>query len=297
MKTAWIAAAALLLASTAAHANHYSDFYVIPVASHTPGQNNTMWMSDIAIQNFQSTALTVQLSVIESGDSNLSDNVFPLVAGDVNGSVTVPANGSLLLTDVLNGYRGMTSSSGAILIGADRPFTVTSRSYNQAPNGTVGQSVPAARDFLENTVGRTDLSTSVVYLPGLKNNDRYRTNLGMVIGNAGSSGPLTIQITLRNAAGDSIATKSVTVTGGAFTHMQFPLSSITDRTFEIGSATVRIAEGNGAVLPYASVIDNRTADAVFITTEFPDSTPFLRDASTSMFRQLLDRMRTTTTDR
>lgn len=291
MKTAWIAAAALLLASTAAQAAHYSDFYVIPVASHTPGQNNTMWMSDIAIQNFQSTPLTVELSVIESGDANLNDNVFPLITGTINGSVVVPANGNVLLTDVLNGYRGMTSVAGAILIGADRPFAVVSRSYNQGPNGTVGQTVPAARDFLENTVGRTDLSTAVVYLPGLRNNDRYRTNIGMVVGNAGSSGPLTVQITIRNAAGDLLATKSVTVTGGSFTHMQFPLSSITDRTFEIGSATVRIAEGNGAVLPYASVVDNRTADAVFITGEFPDSTPFLRSGASSMFRLLLDRMR------
>lgn len=291
MKIAWIAAAALLLASPAAYANHYSDFYVIPVASHTPGQNNTMWMSDVAIQNFQSTPLTVQLSVIESGDSNLSDNVFPLVTGTVPGSVTVPANGNVLLTDVLNGYRGLSQVSGAILIGADRPFAVTSRSYNQSANGTVGQTVPPARDFLENVVGRTDLSTAIVYLPGLRNTDRYRTNIGMVIGNGGTSGPLTLSVTIRNAGGDLISTKSVTVVGGAFTHMQFPLSSITDRTFEIGSATVRIAEGNGAVLPYASVIDNITADAVFITGEFPDSTPFLRSNSGSMFRLLLDRMR------
>src|SRR5262245_48394118 len=97
---------ALLLPIASLGPRVYFDTYVIPAAGHTAGANRSLWLTDVAITNFSDTPLTVQLIVVEAGENNF-DNIFPLT-NDTNssGSVTVPANGTLLLKDVLSGYRG-----------------------------------------------------------------------------------------------------------------------------------------------------------------------------------------------
>ena len=289
MKSRLAFLAVALLITAAAQANHYADFYVIPVAAHTTGVNGTRWMSDVAIQNFQSTPLIVQLAVIESGEGT-SDNVFPLA----NASVSVPANGSVLLRDVLKDHRGLSAATGAILVGSDRPFAVTSRTFSMTPDGnTIGQTVPPARDFVDNTIGRTDLATAVAYVPGLIDNAAFRTNLGAVIGNGSATADLVVTVTVRAADGTSAGTRTITVAPSNFTHLQFPARGlIGTRTLDIGSAEFRITAGSGAVVPYASVIDNSTADAVFVSGVFPNNTAAGAASlfgNSSLFRELLER--------
>src|ERR1043165_4216983 len=100
----------LLLPALAQAQSVYSDTYVIPAAGHTAGANGTLWMSDIAITNFAASPLTVQLIFIETGENN-ANNIFPLTSDAVaNGSVTVAANSSVLLRDLLAGYQGRQNS-------------------------------------------------------------------------------------------------------------------------------------------------------------------------------------------
>lgn len=292
IRTILFAAAALMLAATT-YASHYADLYVIPVAGHVQGVNGSVFMTDVAIQNLDDAPLTVQLIFVESGEGQI-DNVFPVITETINGSVTVPARGSVRLQDVLGGYRGMSSAIGALLVGADRPFAVTSRAYTmEADGGTIGQTVPASANFLNVTEGSTDLSTAVAYVPGLIQNDRYRSNLGLVVANAtGFNGPLNVLVTLRNAAGQTFGTRNVTVQAGAVTHLQFSARSVGAQNFDAGSAEFRITQGSGSVVAYGSVIDNRTNDAVFIEGKFPSdsSTTFGKGMFLqSPFRSLLQR--------
>ncbi|HEX9983191.1 MAG TPA: hypothetical protein VGF69_08000 [Thermoanaerobaculia bacterium] len=283
---------AFLLVPVMASADHYADLYVIPAGGHTPGANGTMWMSDIAIQNFQATALDVQIVFIEGGFEN-ADNVYPVTTETVNGSVSVPPNGSVLLKDVVNGHRGMTSTTGAFIVGADRPFAVTSRSYSMAPTGdTVGQTVTPARDFIENTTGTTTLSTAVAYVPGLIQSARFRSNLGFVAGNS-SAAPMTMSVTVRDGSGAVAGTRNFTIESGTFVQTQFPVRDFVTRTFDVGSAEFRITSGSGAVVPYASVIDNSTADAVFVSGVFPDNvSPSGKSGfPESIFRSLFESVR------
>src|SRR5262249_29326547 len=95
-------------------AGQFSDLYVIPVAGHVSGADGSMWMSDIAIQNIQSSPLTVQIVVIESGEG-MPENVTPL-ATSIGSSITVPANGTRILRDALNGHRGLSQTIGAVMV-------------------------------------------------------------------------------------------------------------------------------------------------------------------------------------
>ena len=285
---------ALALASMSlfAQINPTSDFYVIPVASHTVGSNGSVWMSDVAIQNIQTTPINVQLVVIESGEGN-SDNVFPLTTDTVNGSITVPAGGSVLLKDILNNYRGRSSTTAAILVGADQPFAVTSRSYVTLGDGSmVGQTVTPVSGFIENTIGRTD-PKSRAFLPGLVSNAAFRTNIGFVAGNSSASGQtMAVTVTIRNSTGAVIGTRLFAIPPGNFEQLQFSVTSITTNQFDVGSAEIAITQGNGSVVPYASVVDNKTSDASFILGQFPNSTQLLSNPfMPSLMRQLFDRRR------
>lgn len=274
-----------LFAPIAAHANHYADTYVIPVVGHVQGANGTMWMSDLAIRNFSNAPLTVEFVVIESG-GDTADNVYPLSGTTVDDTVTVPANSTVQLRDIMAGHRGMTNPIGALVVGANAPFAITSRAYsNRAP---LGQTVLPARDFLDNSFGTAD-NTGFAYIPGVVNNAEARTNVGFVAGSGGSSAQMVVEVTVRNGAGGVGGTRNFVIPAGSFAHMQVPLSSIAPGTFDIGSVDVRVAEGEGVVVPYASVIDNTTGEAAYIMGVTPPTGAQMLQRMPSLFRLLLER--------
>lgn len=272
-----------LLAANGAQAAHYADLYVIPVASRAAGAHGTNWMSDLAIHNFQSSPLSAELVLIATGEST-EDNVLPLTTVT---PVLVPPGGTRIVSDFMNGS-GV--ALGAVVIGADKPFAVTSRSYSMSPAGdTVGQTVLATRDFLTDAL-LDSAANATAYLPGLIFNSRFRTNLGFAAG-AGLGGPLSFQITIRDADGAVLGSEQFTVPAGSYMHRQVGIQRFTATGFNAGSAEVRILSGDGSIVPYASVIDNVTADAVFVSGHFPPSTAFTQSAMPSVFEQLLLRHR------
>lgn len=272
----------LLLAPLAAEAAHFADFYILPTAAHTSGLNGTFFRTDVSVQNFQTSTLTVNLFLLESGEGN-SENLIDLVSDVLPaGLATVPPGGSIQLKDVLKGFKGKTDGVlGAILISGNLPFAVVGRVYtSSATGGSFGQSVQPVRDFLDNTIGDTNNAMAVSYLPGLISNAAFRTNLGMVAGSAGSG--MTVEITLKGADGSTLGTRSFVIPPGSFRHLQFNANTIRS-TFELAGAEYRITAGDGAVTPYATVIDSVTGDSVFVTGVFPPNAPFAKTGD--LFRQ------------
>lgn len=268
-------------------AAHFADFYVLPVASHVSGVGSSMWMTDTAIQNFQSTPLNLQFLFIESGEGN-SENVSNLVSTALpNGSLTIPAGGSVVIKDILAGYQGANGGSlGAIMVSGDKAFAVTSRAYVVGANGgSYGQTVPPVRDFIDNTLGDTINAGAVAYLPGVLHNAGYRTNLGFVAG-AGLTG-MVVEVRLKAADGSTTGTRTFSIPPNQFVHVQFAASTLTPSLIDAGAAEMRITGGDGAVAPYASVVDNVSQDAVFIPSIFPPSSPFTKQLmGESLFRRL-----------
>ena len=276
----------LALLSVPAFANHYADTYVIPAVGHVEGANGAVWMSDLAIRNFGAAPLTVQLVVIESG-FDTANNVFPLNSdAAADASVTVNPGSTVQLRDIMRGHRGMTNNLGALIVGGNQPFAVTSRAYsNSMP---LGQTVPATRDFLDNSLGTAD-NTATAYVPGIVSNARARTNVGFVAGSGGSaSEAMTVEVSVRNGTGGVVGTRSITIPAGRFAHMQFPVGSFAQGAFDVGSADFRITQGEGVVVPYASVIDNVTGEATYLMGVFPPTgAPTLNFLRPNLFQALI----------
>lgn len=282
----FFACAALLLAGSAHAQSVYSDTYVIPIIGHTAGAFGSLYLTDVSITNFNNDPLTVQLIVVEQGE-NVSDNVFPLTTGSINGSVVVPARNTVVLRDILNGYRGNANTAGALILGGDKPFAATARLYN-AKNGGVGDTIPVVSNFFENSIGRSN-TNAIAYVTGLTNNASFRTNVGFLAATgSASTDPLVVEVRIRDASGNSLGTRTVTTQPGQFTQTQFSVSSITNTPFDIGSAEFRIVGGNGVVIPYAAVNDNATGSASFILGQFPPNAAVTSTGS-NIFRDLLSR--------
>lgn len=243
------------LITFSAFAGELRDFYVIPVAAHATGGNGTSWRTDLSIQNVRLAPVTIEIAVVESGEGQ-PDNIFPV---SLNGalSVTVPGSGSLTLTDVLKNHRSRVETTGALLVGGDGVFAITSRTYNLTANGTVGQTVSGSAD-----VASSGSDEDSLYIPGITSSATARTNLGLMMS---AATPLDIAVSINGPDGHFLGERMFHVATGTTTHVQFNATTVASALFEAAGAVVRIVSGNGTVIAYASLVDNATGDASFIS--------------------------------
>ena len=233
-----IVAVSILFAS-ATFAAEYSDLYVIPIAGHVHGAHGTEWRSDVVLHNYQLVPITVEMALIEGN-----------TAADLGSPLQLFAGETRTLTDVL-GDEGR-DVIGAIVIGASLPFVVTSRTYNAT---TLGQTVrPIA------IAGAADAVNEVAVLAGLAHDEHQRANVGLAI--VASHVPFIAEIELVSAEGDRLGSQLVALETEGFAHRQFSVVGTSH-----ASAIVRVLQGDGIIVPYASVIDNRTGEALFVSTE------------------------------
>lgn len=274
-----IAFVMLMLLPAVSPAVHLGDLYVIPVAGHVQGANGSLWQTDVAIHNFQDAALTVELAVVESGQT--ADESFFQV--DIGGEtpVTIPARGSRIFRDVLDNHRGRSNTIGALIVAADAPFAVSSRTYNVAAGvTTAGLSVPPTHEFLSDSIARA-------FVPGLTSSAAVRTNLGFTAA-AGAAAPLVIEVALVDRAGTTLGSRTFTVPAGAIHHLQIGSGVLSTAMFDEATAVVRIVSGSGDVVAYGSVIENATNQAIFIGGTVPS--PASAGAADSTFASSFQRV-------
>lgn len=264
-----------------ARGSHFGDFHVIPGAGRGLGVAGSIWQTDVIIHNFQTTPLTVEIGLVESGLGE-ADNFFPVMV-DGAATVRIPAGATRVLTDLLSNHRGRSTALGALLLGGDRPFAVTSRIYNvEASGATIGQTVPVTDEFLR-------AGTPPAVIPGLVANTNFRSNIGFVAA-AGAGAPLVVEIGLRNATGASMGSTTFTIAPGTMSHVQVSTAAITTTQFDIATATIRIVSGLGDVTGYASIIDNRSHQAAFVGSGSPATAT---SSTQSMLARFLETLRKT----
>jgi len=220
--------------------------YLIPAAAHVAGLEGTNWVSDIVIHNPTGGAAAVTAYFLERGQDN---------SASTGVRVTVGAQQSVKLEDVVEDTFGRTETSGAVLLGSDRELVVTSRTYNDAETGTYGQHVPGIP--AAEAVGPGE----EVRLIQLTANDRYRTNVGFASLTAEFT---TIDVELFGSDGHSVGS-------GSWTLAPYGYNQVTDIVDAVGGAPVDDAYAivgsstpGARYLTYASVIDNRTGDPVLV---------------------------------
>jgi PKD repeat protein len=228
-----------------ANANAYRT--LVSVAAQTPGVNGTSWRTELNVFNAGTNASTVSLLFLpSSGGSVISRSLF------------LAPRQSFTYANALLDLFGIATGAGALAIeatsaGTNADLRVTSRTFTTGFTGTYGQAVPDVHpEKLERTL----------YVTGISANASFRTNVGLV--NRGAS-EVSTQLTLYNETGSVLASKSIVL--GANSFQQSPLAGlfpeVAGGVYDV--LTMRLAAASqDAVSAYASVVDNRTQDPIYI---------------------------------
>jgi hypothetical protein len=160
-------------------------------------------------------------------------------------SVHVLARGAVVVRDVL-GAEGRK----VVLVLPATAVLVTSRTYTTGSEGTFGQFVPPTLEALH----RSDPPATMV---GIENSAAFRTNIGLM---NTSETPATVRLIFYDGAGREVARSEVAVSGLVQVPVTVPLVA--------GGVTAELIDGAGAVIPYASVIDNVSGDPIYINAQY-----------------------------
>lgn len=222
----------------------------VPAAAHVDGTGETTWRSDVVLHNPGGGEAAVELVYFKSGEYNSSPAAHP---------VTVPPGSSVRLADVVEQPFGETESTGAILIRSDQPLMVSSKTFNDSPDGSFGQLIPGFPMLDALTTGAEarliQLSRSSYALTG------FRTNVGFA-----EAGGVGTQLEVSLFAGSGQALGTVPVTLFPYEHRQINdiFRWVTEDSVSDGFAVIRARSPGAAFFAYASVVDNLSGDPIYI---------------------------------
>src|SRR5581483_9688453 len=216
---------------------------IIPAVGHVAGANGTFWRSDVTMYNPTSSAMTLSLQYLPAG----ADDRFTQVR-----TVPVAAGKTLMLADILT-WMGVSSGTGALDLRwtAGAGPVVTSRTYTTtASGGTYGQSIDPVTEF-----------TNDAYVPGLRSDARYRSNVGFANGGDDIIGVTT---ELLGANGQVLASGFVTLQPRSQTQMPLAAMFPSVNVQALGSVTLKAhVDGAANLFAYGSIVDNTSGDPVF----------------------------------
>jgi subtilisin family serine protease/subtilisin-like proprotein convertase family protein len=237
---------------------------VFPVVARAQGAHGTSWRSDVRLFN-PSDRHESQVEIFlmpPSGESSV---------GLRQTLAIVPHGSSLALDDIVESRFGLESGRGSLVVQdpSGNPLDGTSRTYTTSASGTFGQFIaPLVSGARSTGVGEPPL----VVLP--ITGDDHRINIGFTeVEGAVAAVAMTVIDGLTGAA----LGPSTFYLVDAFENLQ--LNGGVPGT-EPGSAvepymTISVVQGQGRIAAYASVIDNRTGDAIFVDGGVPEVAPYL----------------------
>ena len=209
----------------------------IPAAAHTDGVGGARWRTDLTMMNPGSHDLVTRVELLGP------DGVVAAT------TVHVPDGRVRQFPDVIS-ETFATEGGGALRITPTFGLVMaTSRTYATTADGSHGQGIPGVAGSMAFT------GDEVAFLPGLRQDNRFRTNIG--IANTGE-GAVVVEVTAHAENGDELGTLSIRVEGSSWMQANQPLPRGTVY------ATITTETPGAAYHAYASVVDRSTDDPTYI---------------------------------
>jgi len=218
---------------------------LVSAAVHGPGQADSLWITDLYIQNLESVACTVTLYWLPRG----TDNTTPLSV-----ALEVPAYGFLVVDDVVSSVFGLDQGYGALKLVSTTDVVVTSRIYNdRGAQGTFGQGLEGIPTSFAIEEGKSTEAMGVI------EDRRWRSNVGMVdVSGRGSF----VEITIFGTDGTMLGSRSFELRPNE--PLQVSVDSILELRAKgyVESGVIRGRVTSGKAIFYGSRVDNTSGDAM-----------------------------------
>jgi hypothetical protein len=222
----------------------------IAATAHVSGALNTNWRTDVELHNPGTTEARVEVAMLVRGQANPTPETR---------TFTVAAGTSMRLEDILSSSFSFDGAAALRLTVLEGDIIATSRTYNLTDSGTYGQfagSVPGSHAFVtgEQAV-LMQLTRSVPITTG------FRTNVGMV----NLSGvDITLDLEFYSADGTQLGTESYTLRPYEFIQKDKIFREVTSGSVEDGYIIMSSSTADARFLAYATTVDNRTGDSIYI---------------------------------
>jgi PKD repeat protein len=220
---------------------------LVSAAAQSNGVGGSVWRTELTLFNAGPEPASVEITFVPgAGGTAYTRSLF------------LATHQSRTYANALLDIFGMASGSGALAIDATSPtasavLRVSSRTFNNGLTGTYGQGIP--------DVGSASMARTL-FITGITSTDEYRTNVGLV---NRSDNAVAVTLTLLADDGRTVSTANVIVAGDSF--QQGALSTyfptVAGLSYPVLSMQISSAAAD-AVSAYASVIDNRTQDPIYI---------------------------------
>jgi subtilisin-like proprotein convertase family protein len=215
---------------------------VIPAVIHAEGAAGTRWRSDLWIFNGGDQDATVDLDFHTADGQRVVARAVTLAPGETR-----------VLEDVVADTFDL-EGTGSILASTEGPSAIalSSRAWNDVATGSFGQ-------YIEGS-GADDSAApgGVLLLSHLDSDAIFRTNIGLTeVGGAAAA----VRVAVLDASGTEVFSTGVELE--PHQHRQLSLAQLGAPTLQNGQARVEVVSG-GRIFAYASVVDNRTGDAIYV---------------------------------
>jgi hypothetical protein len=250
----------------------------IPTGAHSTGALGTNWRTDVAVHNPGSTQASYTFALLKRDTDNSSPTTasFSLAPGTTTRYPDI--------IDSVFGFYGaaalrVTVTSGSVLFTSNTYNRLSSDNTNNFPDGsTFGNFVPA---FLDTTAITYADEGRLIHLSHTNKETKtnYRTAIGLLNVTA-STLPLTIDLYAANGA--LLGTVSPSLQPYEFKQYEAIFSPYISAPLADGYAVIRTTAAGGRFFAYASIVDNRTGDPMYVpaqtlprssTTPTPTPTP------------------------
>ncbi len=206
------------------------------------GGNGTRWRTDVWLSNPSATQQSAVI-VFHSADGTE-------VASE---PVSVEPGKTLVFLDVLSELLGIEAGFGKLTI-SESPLIATARIWTPGASGSFGQFVAARRP--SEAVGPGTAPSTAIQLEA---STSFRTNTGFT---ELSGAPATVRVRVHDSGGNELLARDLEVP--AHGQLQANLEQLGAPRTENIRASFEVVGGTGRVAAYASVVDNRTGDPIFV---------------------------------
>lgn len=225
----------------------------VPGAAHLTGAASTNWRTDLEVLNagYGQATFTLELYPRDVATAAPSRRTFTLEPGR-----------AMRYVDVVYSVFAFTGGAALRVVPEVGEIAVSSRTYNQLPDRTFGQYTPA---FAESELAPTGREVRLLLLSHSPSRDRgFRTNLGLV--NTVAT-PTTLEVSFRAPDGSELGRRTVTLRAFENTQLNDVLGALGAGATTGAYATVVSHTPEARFLAYASVVDNRSSDPIFVAAE------------------------------
>jgi len=226
----------------------------LPAAAHVDGYGGTHWRTDVELLNLSTWATdTVVVKLLARDQANPAPPSKEYV---------LPPKTSLRISDVLETVFGFSGAAALRFECSSSAIAVSSRTFNQTAAGTYGQFVPAVPASA--TVGAGDSVVLAQLATSASASEGFRTNIG-ILNTSGNS--IVVVVELKGEDGTKLGERSVSLGPYEFTQMDKIFQGIVAGTRNNLTARLHTASAGGSFIAYASVVDNRSGDPVFVPAQ------------------------------